>query len=111
MKVNIPCKNTFSDEVVVHLNVLCLSMKDEVSTKMDTVEIVVVEQDWIVDGDVQILKTYPLKPYGFTCSHHQPLYSASMLKRATIGCFLLLYNIALLPREKTISEVDCLSDL
>ena len=55
MKVNIPCKNTFSDEVVVHLNVLCLSVEDMVSSKMDTSEIVAAEQDWIIDGDVQIL--------------------------------------------------------
>ena len=44
LKVDIPSKNTFSDELVVHLNVLCLSMEDGVSSKMDIVEIVVVEQ-------------------------------------------------------------------
>ena len=73
-KVDIPCKNTFSDEVVVHLNVLCPSVEDRVSSKMDTTDIVAIEQDWIVDGDVQILK-YPLEPYGFICSHHRaPLF-------------------------------------
>ena len=69
LKVDIPSKNTFSDELVVHLNVLCLSMEDGVLSKMDIVEVVIVEQDWIVDGDIQILK-YPLEPYDFTCSHH-----------------------------------------
>ena len=64
-KVYIPCKNKFSYEVVVHLNVLCPNMEDGVSSKMDTTEIVVVVQDWIVDGYVQIAT---------------PLYSASMLK-------------------------------
>ena len=65
LKVDIPYKNTFSDELVVHLNVLCPNMEDGVSSKMDTTEIVVVVQDWIVDGYVQIAT---------------PLYSASMLK-------------------------------
>ena len=70
LKVDIPYKDTFSDEVVVHLNVLCPSMEDGVSSKMDTVEIVAVEQDWIADGDVQIVK-YPLEPYDFTCSDNR----------------------------------------
>ena len=59
----------FSDEVVVHLIMLCSSMKDGGLSKMDTAEIVAVEQVWIFDGDVQILK-YPLEPYDFTCSHN-----------------------------------------
>ena len=58
-KVYIPCKNKFSYEVVVHLNVLCPSMEDGVSSKMDTVEIVAVGKDWIIEDDIQILK-YPL---------------------------------------------------
>ena len=78
----------FSDEVVMHLNVLFPSVKDKVSSKMDTTEIVVVEQDWIVDGGTQILK-YPLKPYCFSRPHH----------------------IAPLSREKKNPEVDCLSTL
>ena len=36
---------------------------------MDNVEIVAVEKDWIVDGDVQILKC-PLEPYNFTCNNN-----------------------------------------
>ena len=36
LKVDIPCKDTFSDEVVVHLNVLCSSMEDGVLSKMCT---------------------------------------------------------------------------
>ena len=44
LKVNILRKDTFLDEVVVHLNVLCSSMEDGGSSKMDTTEIVVVEQ-------------------------------------------------------------------
>ena len=61
LKVDIPYKDTISDEVVVHLNVLCPSVEDMVLSKMDTTEIVAVEQDWIVDGDIHILK-YPLEP-------------------------------------------------
>ena len=35
-----------------------------------------------------------------------PLYSASVLDSATVGCFLLLQEIAPLPREKTNPDVD-----
>ena len=54
-KIDIPYNDPFPNEVVVHLNVLCLSVEDMVSSKMDTSEIVAAEQDWIIDGDVQIL--------------------------------------------------------
>ena len=74
LKVDIPCKDTFSIEVVVHLNVLYPSMEDGVSNKMNTFEIVTVEQDWTVDGEVQILK-YPLEPYDFTyCNNRAPVF-------------------------------------
>ena len=69
LKVNIPCKDTFSDEVVVHFYMLCLSMEDEGSSKMDIAEIVTVEKDWIDDGDIKILQ-YPLESYGFTCNNN-----------------------------------------
>ena len=44
LRVDIPCNDMSRDEVAVHLNVLCPSMEDGVSSKMDIVEIVVVEQ-------------------------------------------------------------------
>ena len=40
-----------------------------------------------------------------------PMYSASILKRAMVGCFLLLLDMAPLLREKTNPEVDLLSAL
>ena len=42
LKVDIPYKDMFSNEVVMHLNELCSSMEDRVLSKMDTTEIVVV---------------------------------------------------------------------
>ena len=80
LKVDIPCNDMSRDEVAVHLNVLCPSMEDGVSSKMDTTEIVVVVQDWIVDGYVQIVV---------------PLYSACMLERAKRGLFLLLHDMVI----------------
>ena len=52
LKVDIPHKDTFSSEVVMHLNLLTPSMEYRIPSKMDIVEIVAVDQDWIVDGDV-----------------------------------------------------------
>ena len=40
-----------------------------------------------------------------------PLYLGSVIDSATVGCFLLLQDIALLSREKKNLEVDCLSAL
>ena len=40
-----------------------------------------------------------------------PLYSAFVLDNANVGCFLLLHEVALLPREKKNPEVDRLSTL
>ena len=53
-KVDIPCDDPIPNEVVVHLDVLCPSMEDKVSSKMYTTEIVVVDQGWVVDGDVHV---------------------------------------------------------
>ena len=54
LKVDIPHKDMLSNEKVVHLDVLCPSMEDKVSSKMYTTEIVVVDQGWVVDGDVHV---------------------------------------------------------
>ena len=40
-----------------------------------------------------------------------PLYSASVLDSATVGCFLLLHNTVPLPRENMNLDVDHLSAL
>ena len=40
------------DEVIEHYDVLCPSIEDRVLSKMDTIEIVTIDQDWVVDGDV-----------------------------------------------------------
>ena len=40
LKVDIPCKDTFSDEVVVHLDVLSPSMEEGVSNEMNVVKVV-----------------------------------------------------------------------
>ena len=52
LKIDIPRNDTLPNEMVVHLNVLCLCMEDQVPCKMYTIEIVKVDQDWVVDGDV-----------------------------------------------------------
>ena len=73
LKGKIPRKDMFSDEMVGHVDVLCLSMENRVSSKMDTiVEIVVVDKDSVVDGDVHIFHN-PLEPNNFTCSHDYTL--------------------------------------
>ena len=40
-----------------------------------------------------------------------PLYWVSMIESATVGCFLVLQEIALLPGKKTKPDVDRLSAL
>ena len=111
LKVNILRKDTFLDEVVVHLNVLCSSMEDGDSSKMDTTEIVAVEQVWIVDGDVQILVKYPLEPYDFTCSHNcAPVFGLCALKCDNRLLFAAPRYCST-AREKTNTEIDRLSTL
>ena len=90
----------------MHLDVLHLSMEDEVLSKMDNVEIVTVDQDWVIDGDIHIFQNM-LKSYNFTCCTIAPLYLASVLDSVTVGCFLLLHEMAPLLREKTNPEVEC----
>ena len=68
LKVDIPRNATLPDEVVVHLDVLCPSMEYRIPSKMDVVEIVTIDEDWVIDGDIRVFQN-PLKPYNFTCSH------------------------------------------
>ena len=107
LKVDIPYKDTFLDEVVVYLNVLCPSMEDGVSSKMDTTEIVAVEQVWIVDGDAQILVKYPLEPYDFTCSHNcAPVFGLYARKCDNRLLLDTPQNRFVVEGEKTNPEVD-----
>ena len=45
LNVDIPRKYMFSDEMVVHINVLCLSMQVWVLSKMYIADIVALDQD------------------------------------------------------------------
>ena len=51
LQVDIFGQDMFSDEVVVHLDVLNSSVENSVSRKMYVFVVAVVEQDWIFDGD------------------------------------------------------------
>ena len=53
--------------MAVHLNVLSLSMEDWVLNEVNTTHVVAIEENWILDGNTQILQDY-LEPNGFTCS-------------------------------------------
>ena len=78
---------------------LCPSMEDGVSIKMDIAEIGSLMK---TSGSLSILLSH-------TTSHAAtvtPLYSASVLEREIVSFFLLLPDIALLSREKTNPEVD-----
>mgnify|MGYP007117639174 CR=1 FL=1 len=43
LKIDIPCNGMFSDEVVVHLDVLCPSMEYRVPSQVDVAKIVAVD--------------------------------------------------------------------
>ena len=42
----------FSDEMIVHLDVLSLSVENRVASQMNVAHVVIVEEDGIFDGDV-----------------------------------------------------------
>ena len=59
-----------SDKMVVHLNVLCPGVKDEVLCQLDVVEVVTIDRRWFKHLHMQILQK-PLEPYGFAhCDNH-----------------------------------------
>ena len=94
----------------MHFDVLCPRVEHRVPSQIDTAQVVAVKRSWILDGYAQILEN-PFEPYGFTCVTAAPLYSASVLDRAMVGCFLLLQDMAPLPRENTNLEVNLVSAL
>ena len=68
LKVDIPRNDMFLDKVVVHLDMLCLSMEDQVLSKMDIVEIGLLMETSIFQN--------PFERFGFTCSHDRaPIFS------------------------------------
>ena len=110
LQVDISGQDPFSDELVVHLDVLSLSMENQVPSQVNVARVVAVEEDGIFDGDVQILEN-PLNPDGFASCHDSLLYSTSIPDNVIVGCFLLLHEMGLLSREKTNPDVNSLSAL
>ena len=54
-KIDIPYNDPFPNEVVVHLNVLCLSIEYGVSSQVKAAKIDALDQKRFVDGDTQVL--------------------------------------------------------
>ena len=71
----------------MQLNVLCLSVKNWASCRMNIAHVIAVYEDWIFDGDVQILEN-PLDPYYFTCGHYRALVFNLNVQQCE--CWLLL---------------------
>ena len=104
LEIDFPSPNALTNEVVVHFDMFSSGVEHGVLSEVDGAHIV-------VDDANRIHKT----PRSFrmrlshTASHAAtvvPLYSASMLDTANVGCFLMLQEIAPLPREKTNPDVD-----
>ena len=77
LKVEIPCNDTFLDNVVVHLNVLFPSMEYQILSQVDVAKVDAVDQDWVVDGDTKVFQD-SLKPYGSACCHdYAPVFCVS----------------------------------
>ena len=55
LEVDIPSQDTFSDEMIVQLNVLSPSVKHQVQNQVNATHLVTVEEDGIYDGKVKIL--------------------------------------------------------
>ena len=79
LKVDIASQNALSNEGIVHFDMLCTRVEHWVPSQID------------------ILLSHTTSRAAIA----PPLYSASVLKREMVGCFLLLQDIAPLPREKT----------
>ena len=74
--------------MVVYFNVFSSGVKHGVASEVDAAH-------RIRDGNAQVLQNLL-----------EPLYLASVLDSATVGCFLLLQQIAPLPMENTNLDVD-----
>ena len=100
LKFDFTRKDTLTNEMVVHLNVLGLCMENGVLRELDAAE--------VVGLDISSCRSFSSR-FNHMASHvatAAPRYSASVLDRATVGCFLLLHAIAALPRENAYPDVD-----
>ena len=96
--------------MIVYLNVLGPSVKDWVMSLMNIAHVIAIEDNRILDGSAKSFNIL----LSHTTSHATTvvsLHSTSLLDNATVGCFLLLQDMAPLPRENTNPEVDLLSAL
>ena len=97
VRVDVLQVNTFSDEMIVHFDVLSLSMKQWVPRQVNATHVVGVEEDQISDGNVQILEN-PLESYKFTCDNCRVPMSGLCAREC--DCRLLLTA----PRYGSIAE-------
>ena len=97
VRVDVLQVNTFSDEMIVHFDVLSLSMKQWVPRQVNATHVVGVEEDQISDGNVQILEN-PLESYKFTCDNCRVPMSGLCAREC--DCRLLLTA----PRNRSIAE-------
>ena len=73
----------------MHFDMLCTWVEHRVPSQIDTAHVVAIKGSQIFDGYAQVLE-YPLEPTPSHAAIVAPLYSASVLERATVACFLLL---------------------
>ena len=66
LQVDIANLNAFSDEVIVHFNMLRARVEHWVPSKINFAHVVTVKENWILDGNAQILQA-SFYPHGFTC--------------------------------------------
>ena len=85
---------------------LCVRAEHWVPRQVNIVHVIAVEGSRIRDGNTQILKILLSQMTSHTVIV-APLYSAFVLEHATIGYFLLLQEMAPLPRQKMNPEVVC----
>ena len=109
MKVDITNQNTLSNKVIVHFDMLC----SRVERFRARYILLMLSQKRVVGSLMGTPRSFSIL-LSHTTSHvatTAPLYSTSVLERATVGYFLLLQDMAMLLREKTNPEVDLLSAL
>ena len=86
----------------MHFNVFSTGVKHGVASEVNVAHIVVEGSAMGAPRSFNIRLSHTASQTAIVA----PLYSASLLDKATVGCFLQLQEIAPLPREKTNTDVD-----
>jgi hypothetical protein len=109
-KINLTYQDLLLNEVIMNLNVFRPCMKHWVLSQLNTAKVITIY-------DNLSLHMHPKSPSSLrnqATSHAAiaaPLYSASVLDKATVDCFLLLQVTATFPKENIKPLVDLLFEM